>query len=147
MDLVPIKPLPNVVTLQEDITTERCRQVIGTFFSVLYADTRVSPSHHPNPPEASFFSLTRLAQCLRSLYDKARDSLRLHSRLYLIRSEVFGIGRSAERLLKSFPMGSLVDCELREDRCVFVVFQSSYLLCLARDLAHCGRSANERVDK
>lgn len=28
MDLVPIKPLPNVVTLQEDITTERCRQAL-----------------------------------------------------------------------------------------------------------------------
>lgn len=25
---MPIKPLPNVVTLQEDITTERCRQVM-----------------------------------------------------------------------------------------------------------------------
>ncbi|KAL1777590.1 pre-rRNA processing protein FTSJ3 [Sigmodon hispidus] len=28
VDLVPIKPLPNVVTLQEDNTTERCRQAL-----------------------------------------------------------------------------------------------------------------------
>ncbi|XP_039091842.1 pre-rRNA 2'-O-ribose RNA methyltransferase FTSJ3 [Hyaena hyaena] len=28
VDLVPIKPLPNVVTIQEDITTERCRQAL-----------------------------------------------------------------------------------------------------------------------
>lgn len=28
VDLVPIKPLPNVVTLQEDITTERCKQAL-----------------------------------------------------------------------------------------------------------------------
>ncbi|XP_012516722.1 PREDICTED: pre-rRNA processing protein FTSJ3 [Propithecus coquereli] len=28
VDLVAIKPLPNVVTLQEDITTERCRQAL-----------------------------------------------------------------------------------------------------------------------
>ncbi|XP_061031894.1 pre-rRNA 2'-O-ribose RNA methyltransferase FTSJ3 [Eubalaena glacialis] len=28
VDLVPIKPLPNVVTFQEDITTERCRQAL-----------------------------------------------------------------------------------------------------------------------
>ena len=29
VDLVPIKPIKNVVTLQEDITTARCRQVGG----------------------------------------------------------------------------------------------------------------------
>lgn len=28
VDLLPIKPMPNVITLQEDITTQQCRSAI-----------------------------------------------------------------------------------------------------------------------
>lgn len=38
VDLVPIKPIPNVVTLQEDITTDKCRQVRGR--SITISDNR-----------------------------------------------------------------------------------------------------------
>ena len=34
VDLVPIKPIPKIVTLQEDITTSRCKQVYSPLFGI-----------------------------------------------------------------------------------------------------------------
>ena len=41
VDLVPIKPIKNVATLQEDITTSRCRQVRGFGFCMLSSCTQI----------------------------------------------------------------------------------------------------------
>jgi AdoMet-dependent rRNA methyltransferase SPB1 len=39
VDLSPIKPIPRVISLQSDITTDKCRAMIGSHFKHLKADT------------------------------------------------------------------------------------------------------------
>lgn len=55
VDLVPIKPLPNVVTIQEDITTERCRQVTG--ISLWFTCRHPHLISLSKPPEGKLFSV------------------------------------------------------------------------------------------
>jgi AdoMet-dependent rRNA methyltransferase SPB1 len=38
IDLAPIKPIPNVLTFQEDITTEKCRQKLRENLKTWKAD-------------------------------------------------------------------------------------------------------------
>lgn len=42
MDLCPIKPIPGVITFQDDITTERCRQNLRQEMKTWKADVYVS---------------------------------------------------------------------------------------------------------
>lgn len=41
VDLVPIKPIPNVITFVEDITTEKCRGKLRHYLKTWKADTYV----------------------------------------------------------------------------------------------------------
>lgn len=74
----------------------------------------------------------------------SRDMPHVCSTFYLVRNEVFEI-RSAEILVKSFPVDLLVDRKLHED--VDISFLSSYPLYLVHYLAHGGHSTNDGVDK
>jgi AdoMet-dependent rRNA methyltransferase SPB1 len=42
VDLCPIKPIPGVITFQDDITTERCRQNLRQEMKTWKADVYVS---------------------------------------------------------------------------------------------------------
>ena len=43
VDLAPIRPIQNVITLQEDITTSKCRSELRKHFKNLEADMYVAP--------------------------------------------------------------------------------------------------------